>query len=115
MKFSEIEIKRIEKAMLDLFVSRRPAPEQRNKFDINYKIENHSVEVYSVRPLWNDPKNIIESSIAKATYIKIEKIWKIYWQRADLKWYPYEPMPVVDQIKDFVETINKDEFGCFWG
>ncbi len=35
--FSEIEIKRIEKAMLDLFVSRRPAPEHRNKLDINYK------------------------------------------------------------------------------
>ncbi len=113
--FSEIEIKRIEKSIQDLMSSRRPTQKLRNKLDLNFKIEKHSVEIYSIRPQWNDPSKIIESSVAKATYVRKQKIWKIYWQRADLKWHTYEPNPTVFQIQDFIEIIDKDEFGCFWG
>ncbi|MCZ8161181.1 MAG: DUF3024 domain-containing protein [Microcystis sp. LE19-196.1B] len=113
--FSQKEVIRIEKAMLDLFANRRPAPDLRHKIDINYKIERNSVEIYSIRPQWNDSLNIIESPIAKTTFIQKEKIWKIYWQRADLKWHPYEPRLEVPDIQDFIEIVNEDEFGCFWG
>jgi hypothetical protein len=38
-----------------------------------------------IRPQWNDQTKKIEDSIAKATYVKSQKIWKLYWMRADGK------------------------------
>ncbi|HKL26212.1 MAG TPA: DUF3024 domain-containing protein [Desulfuromonadales bacterium] len=57
----------------------------------------------------------MESPVAKATYVKIRKIWKIYWMRADLKWHGYQPDPVVQSIEEFLEIVERDEYGCFYG
>ena len=52
---------------------------------------------------------------AKATYVRTQKIWKIYWQRADLKWHSYEPVPTVKTIDAFCAAVEEDPYGCFWG
>lgn len=57
----------------------------------------------------------MESPVAKATYVKAQKIWKVYWQRADLKWHRYDPDPEVKKIEEFLVVVEKDEFGCFYG
>jgi hypothetical protein len=52
---------------------------------------------------------------AKATYISIQKHWKIFWRRADLKWHGYKPDLTVATIEKFLEVVNADEYGCFFG
>jgi len=53
--------------------------------------------------------------IAKATYVKNKKIWKLYWQRADMKWYGYEPEAEVKSVEEFLEVVEADKHACFYG
>ena len=75
----------------------------------------HIFFIFELPPQWNDPENIIEGSVAKATYVKSRKIWKLFWMRADLKWHSYKPFPTSTSIEKILEVIDKDTNGCFWG
>ncbi|MCD9461424.1 hypothetical protein C9J22_10410 [Photobacterium phosphoreum] len=115
MAFSEFELKRYGKVIDDFLVIHRPPVEVRAQVDISYRIDGQSIEIFELRPMWNDPAKITESSIAKATYVKSKGEWKIYWMKSDLKWQSYEPMPSVKELSSFTETVAADEYGCFWG
>jgi spore coat polysaccharide biosynthesis protein SpsF (cytidylyltransferase family) len=115
MALSEFEIKRTESLVEKFIEKRRPSPEIRDQLDLGFRIKGQSVEIFEIRPVWNNPKKKIEESVAKATFVKTNKSWKIYWKRADLKWHRYDPDPEVDYIEDFLKIVGEDEFCCFWG
>ncbi len=115
MAFSEFEIKRIEKAVNKFMEKRRPPLHIRDQLDFGFRIKGQSVELYEIRPLWDNPDKKIEGAITKATFVKTKKIWKIYWQRADLKWHNYQPGPEVKNIEDFLSVVDQDAHGCFFG
>lgn len=115
MAISEFEIKRIEKIMAEYLERTRPAPHIRNKLDISYRINNQSVELFEIRPAFRAPDETIENPIAKATYVKSTKEWRLYWMKADLKWHRYEPAPEVTDLEEFLQVIEEDKFGCFYG
>ena len=94
---------------------KRPPANIRDKVDLSFRIEGQSVEIFEIRPVWNRPEEKIEAPIAKATHIKSRNLWKIYWQRADLKWHRYEPDPEVDSIDDFLDIVERDKYACFFG
>ena len=102
-------------AMEKFIAKRRPPIELRNKVDLAYKTEGQSVIIFEIRPSWNDQSKLIEGRIAKATYINSQKVWKVFWLRANLKWYGYEPHLTVKTIEEFVELVDKDKYGCFFG
>lgn len=102
--------------VMENYVARiRPPENIREKLDITYKIENQSVILQEVRPMFESPDQKIESGFAKATYVKSSKKWKIYWMRANLKWDAYEPKPEVHTLQEFVKLIDEDSFHCFKG
>ena len=115
MAFSELERHRFEKPVKAYIEARRPPPHIRPELDIGYRIAGQSVEVFEVRPVYQRPGDIIERPVARATYVKSRRIWKIYWMRADLKWHRYEPRATVTTIEDFIAAIDEDPFGCFFG
>ncbi len=115
MAISEFEIKRIEKLVGNFVESRRPEPSIRNEIDISFRITDQSFEIFEIRPRWDDPNIKIEGSIAKATYVKKSKIWKLYWKRADMKWHWYEPFEDSESLEEILNAIDQDEHGCFWG
>jgi hypothetical protein len=101
---------------MDNFMERRRPPENiRHEVDLSYKIENQSVILFEVRPRLDNPEQVIELPIAKATFVKTKKQWNVFWQRADLKWHSYPPKPTVQDIQDFIRLVDKDTHGCFWG
>lgn len=53
--------------------------------------------------------------VAKTTYVKKSKTWKVYWQRSDMEWHRYEPTPEVKTLEDFLSLLEKDENCCFYG
>ena len=115
MTVSEFERKRIEKTM-DAYLERtRPPVHIRDELDIAYRIENQSVELFEIRPAFQKPDQKIEHAIAKATYVKRAKEWRLYWMRADLKWHRYEPVPEVSSLEQFLKIIEEDAHGCFYG
>ena len=115
MAFSEFETRRCEKALKEYVDKHRPPAHLRSKVDLSYRVTGQSVEVFEVRPLWNNPTKIIEESVAKATYVKSQKLWKVYWQRADLKWHRYEPYPEATTLEEFLSVVEQDEYACFYG
>ena len=115
MKLSEFEQARIKILMGSFLAERRPPPEMREKVDLDYRIEKQSVVIFEIRALWNDPDEKIEEPVAKVTYMKNKNSWKVYWQRADLKWHSYDPAPIVDTFDEFLKLVNEDECACFWG
>jgi len=114
MSISEFEIKRCQKK-LDIFLdAHRPPSHLRDQLDINYHINNQSVELFEIRPQLESVCKKIENSFAKATYVKSLKIWKIYWKKSDFKWHSYEPTPSVKYLEDFLNIVSKNEYGCFY-
>ncbi|PKK88553.1 MAG: hypothetical protein CVV64_18295 [Candidatus Wallbacteria bacterium HGW-Wallbacteria-1] len=115
MAFTELEHKRIEKLVGEFIETRRPRPEIRDQVDLGFRIEGHNVEIYEIRPYWEDEIRKIEEKVARATYIRTRDKWKIFWMRADLRWHGYKPNLEVDRIDDFLKVVERDEYRCFWG
>jgi hypothetical protein len=115
MALNDIERKRIEKAVGAFVEKRRPAPHIRSKLDFGFRVSGQSVELFEIRPQWDRPTIKRESSFAKATFVRTQGTWKVFWKRADLKWHSYEPVPEVEAIEEFLAVVQKDEHACFFG
>jgi len=115
MALSEIEKKRCEKAVSAFVEKRRPPAHIRSQLDLGYRLTGQSVEIFEIRPDWRDATQTIEEPVAKATYVRSRHVWKVYWQRADLKWHRYNPDPEVGGIDDFLRIVDADEYCCFFG
>jgi Protein of unknown function (DUF3024) len=101
--------------MENYLMENRPPEDIRSQLDLGYKIDGQSVLVFEIRPKWDDSGIIMEIPFAKTTYVKAENCWKIYWMRASGKWWPYDPHLKVSKLTDFINIIQKDELGCFFG
>lgn len=115
MALSEFEQKKCEKIVGEFIKKHRPPAHIRNEVDLSYRVKGQSVEIYEIRPMWRNPEEKIEESVAKSTYVKTQKVWKIYWQRADLKWHGYTPDPEVKNLEEFLNIVEADKHACFWG
>jgi hypothetical protein len=115
MTISEFETKRMEKLVRGFVEKRRPEPLLRPELDIGFRIDSQSFEIFEIRPGWNDPSQKEQFPVAKATYVKSRKIWKLFWMRADLKWHSYSPFPESPSLEKILDEIDKDSHGCFWG
>src|SRR5206468_3239800 len=102
--------------LMENYIARtRPPEEIRNELDINYKIDNQSIILFEIRPSWPDKAQRMTHDFAKTTYNKKNGVWKVYWLRANLKWYLYEPCPTVKKLADFLQLVETDKYGCFKG
>jgi hypothetical protein len=115
MALSEFEIKRIEKLVGKFVEGQQPVCHIRRQLEYTFRISKQSFEILEVRPQHNDPTKIQEIPIAKATYIKSRKLWKLYWMRADLKWHSYKPFPESSSLEKILEVIAQDRYNCFFG
>lgn len=94
---------------------RRPPPEIRDRLDLGYRITDQSIEIFEVRPRWDRPEQSVESPVAKATYVRAEDRWRVFWMRGDLRWHRYEPSREVGDLREFLDTVDRDEYCCFFG
>jgi hypothetical protein len=115
MARSEFELKKVKKAMSRFMEKRRPPPHIRPELNLGYRLSGQSIEIFEIRPMWNNPKEKMEHPVAKATYVKTRAVWKVYWMRADLKWHSYSPVPTVSNIEKFLKLVENDKHACFFG
>ena len=80
-----------------------------------FRITGQNFEIFEIRPRWDEPSIKLEIPVAKATYVKKTKIWKLYWKRADMKWHRYKLFEDSESLEEVLEAIDQDEYGCFWG
>ena len=114
MAISEFEIFKIEKLAAQ-FCDQRNTHFPPDQLIICYRVEDQDLYIYEVRPHWKNPAVKTELMTAKIKYIKSKSIWKLYWQRQNMKWVPYEPMESSKELSRLLEEIDKDPYGCFWG
>ena len=109
------DVSDIEKQVREFVESRRPPEQLRSKVDVAYRNKGQSFYIFEIRPRWDQPDIIQEIPVAKATYVKISQIWKLYWIRADSKWHRYDPLPDTPSLQIVLHEIGGDPHGCFWG
>jgi hypothetical protein len=115
MTLHDLERRRIENT-LNAFIDRiRPPPHIRSELDFGFDIAGPSVKLVEIRPQWDDRSIIHRCPFAKATFVKTQGIWKIYWQRASGKWQSYAPTATVASIDAFLAVIAEDKHACFFG
>jgi hypothetical protein len=115
MTFDPLQTLEVIEAMENYLSRNRPPEEIRKKLDLGYKIEGQSVFIFEIRPQWNDPNIIHEHPFAKATFVKTINKWKVFWIRANMKWYTYTPKPTVKSVAEFAKLVEEDEHHCFGG
>lgn len=115
MALSDFEILKIEKAVAGFMDRRRPPLHIRSELDLGYRISGQSLELFEIRPRWDSPFEKVEAPIAKATFVKRTGNWKVFWQRADLRWHRYDPVPEVESVDEFLALVDADELACFFG
>lgn len=115
MAFNDIERKRIERALDAFLAEHRPPAHIRPKLDLGYRLSDQSVEILEIRPQWDDESIIHKRGIAKATYVRSRKLWKLFWKRADMKWHAYEPHPTASNIDEVLTVVGSDDCCCFFG
>ena len=116
MALSEFELARVQRAMDALMQLRRPPPHVRQKLDVGFRVTGQSVEIFEIRPPWRGPADEKhELAVAKATYVRTRGVWRVFWQRRDLKWHGYEARPEVNSIDEFAGLVAEDVHACFFG
>jgi hypothetical protein len=113
---AEIELARVRRAMDSFMQRRRPPAHIRPKLDLGFRVTGQSVEIFEIRPRWRGPPDEKhESPVAKATYVRARGVWRVFWQRRDLKWHSYEPKPEVKSVEEFATLVSEDAHACFFG
>ena len=98
------------------FVERhRPPARIRYQVDLSCRVNGQSVEIFETRPAPDTRETRLEQAVAKATFVKKSGTWKMYWQRADLKWHRYEPSPEVESLEEALRIVGDDAYACFFG
>ena len=114
MAFSEIEIYKINSFVGTLCEIRSPE-HIRDKLRYEYKIENHDVILYEIRPRWDKPDEQTEMPCAKLKFVRSQNVWKLFWHRANMKWYAYDPCKSSRDLAELIAEIDTDPHGCFFG
>lgn len=114
MSLSEFELKRTNQRVAAFVEKHRLELHIRQDVDVRCRQDGQSVEIFEIRPVWNNPQERIEIPVAKATSGKTRQCWRIFWQRSDSKWHCYEASPEVRLGEKFRELVERDEYGCFF-
>jgi hypothetical protein len=114
MAFSELERKRIAQTVGEFCRKRSPA-HLKDKLRLEYSVKGHEVVIVERRPRWDNPKERMESPVAKLKFIRSANKRRLHWQWADLKWHEYPGRSSSDRLGDPVREIDDDPLACCFG
>jgi hypothetical protein len=102
--------------VLNQFIDRiRPAEHIRPQLDVGGKVVGKTVEIFEIRPQWDNPKKVYRYPLARATWLKAKAAWKVCCQRDDHTWQEYSPKPLVASLDEFFDEVGRDRHGSFFG
>lgn len=115
MAFDDFELRRIENSIGRL-CQQRTSPEFADELRFVYEVDGHSVSIYEIRPVWNDPSKTTKMGVARFKYTRTKKEWRLYWMRRDLEWHLYDPdVAISKSLEPLVEVVETDRSGAFFG
>lgn len=116
MAFTDVEIAEHLKVIEDSFWSRRRPPlHLRDKVREGQRFTDRVIELFIVRPVYDNPAEQTEESIARIQHLPRLRIWRLFWKRADGNWHRYQPCSQVPSLAEALRVIDEDAHGCFFG
>lgn len=115
MAFSEFELASNLKALGAFLERRRPPENLRSKVDLGFSIVGHTIDLFEIRPAWGNRRKTDQDPFARIRFVRTAREWRLYWMRANLKWYRYEPDHVYNSLADALKAVDDDLDGCFFG
>lgn len=115
MAINGLETIGVIEVMENFLEKRRPPEHLREQIDLGYRLKGQSIEIFETHLNYALPGQIEETPIAKVTFVRSKNVWKVFWMRANLKWYAYDPMPTVKDLNHFTQLVDEDNHGCFFG
>ena len=102
-------------AVGEFLEKRRPPAEYRHQVDMRVDITGSDVVIVSMRPGFKDKTKTVDHPIAKVKWNNTQKVWQLYWMRADLQWHAYPNLPETSSIRTALAEVDLDPAGCFFG
>lgn len=114
MALSEIEEARISK-QLSAYCEARVPLHVRNKVRMSFRISGHDVILFEERPAFQPPHDWHELPVAKFTYVRTRRLWRLYCLHRDLKWHEYRRLPAAGEFDILLREVDEDPTHIFWG
>jgi hypothetical protein len=115
MAFSDTERAQNHKALKWFLERRRPPEHVRPQLDIGYAIVGHVVDIFEIRPDWQDETSTRHTPVARVRFVRTANEWRLYWMRRDLKRHLYEDEGVHPSLQSALEVVHADAYCCFFG
>ncbi len=116
MAFTDLEIAQHMKVLEESFWTRRRPPlHLRGKIREGQRFTDQAIELFFVRPAYDRPGQHVEESIAKVQRVRTQRVWRIFWKRADGKWHGYKSSAKARTLAAALRVIDEDAHGCFFG
>ncbi|WP_202303731.1 DUF3024 domain-containing protein [Dryocola clanedunensis] len=113
MAFNDLEYHAVNKEVKAFVDSIRPPEHVRKELDMVYNIEDQTIEIGALRPVWRgEPGETHFLPSVRIKYIRSLKRWKLYWMRQDLKWHLYD---TTETLTEALEVVRVDPDSCFFG
>lgn len=115
MAFNDFE-RAVNQKALDWFMEqRRPPAHIRPQLDIGYEVTGQTINIFEIRPDWQDKTKIMHTPVARAKFVRTEEQWRLYWMRGNLKWYAYDPDHLHSTLQSVLRAVDTDKYCCFFG
>ena len=114
MALTDVERARIDRQLTAYCATRVPA-EARAELRVGYRVEGNSVILYEERPAFRPPYGWLELVVAKFTYVKSRRQWRLYCQHRDRRWHGYQALPTAARLATLLDEVGRDPTGIFWG
>ncbi len=115
MAFSELELKRIDRAVGGLCRRSTPAAHS-DELRFVYETDGHAVTIWEERPPWDgSPGDWSRMGVARFRYFRSRDEWQLYWMRRDLKWHVFDEVEPTPDLGQLVKVVGENWYGCFFG
>ena len=114
MAISEFQQQHVAKRLTD-YCEQRVPPHVRDQVRLEFRIGPRHVELFEVRPRFDNPAEWREHPVAKFRWIASHREWRLYCQFRDLRWHEYEPNFAAGDFDTLLAEVDRDPTGIFWG
>lgn len=94
---------------------RRPKLNLRAEIREGQHFDRQSIVLFYARPSFLDRRKWTNHEIAKVTYVRTQRVWRLFWMRADMKWHGYPYYPETETLAEALRVIDRDAYCCFFG
>ncbi len=114
MALSEFQQQHVAKRLTD-YCERRVPAHVRDQVRLEFRIGPRAVELFEVRPRFDNPAEWLEHPVAKFRWVATQREWRLYCQFRDLRWHEYEPHFAASDFDTLLAEVDQDPTAIFWG